>query len=150
MQSAMIMIDTPSIVAPASPTLHPPDSLPVPSGSWFAGLGTVAGLGALAASSCCALPVALLGIGATGAVFSGLAMLASIRPLLLGGAALALLVGWALFFRSRATTCAMAGPCASTGSSRRTVALLGLGSALVALALVWEPYLEPVVLKAIR
>jgi len=63
-----------------------------------------------------------------------LAMLASIRPILLGGAALALLVGWGLFLRRRATVCA----------------LLGIGTALVALALVWEPYLEPMVLKAIR
>ena len=126
------------------------NSLPAPSGSWFAGLGTVAGLGALAASSCCALPVALAGLGATGAVFGGLAILASIRPILLGGAALALLVGWGLFLRRRATACAMAGSCASPGPSRRTAALLGIGTALVALALVWEPYLEPLVLKAMR
>ncbi|MBY0250031.1 MAG: mercury transporter MerT [Methylobacterium organophilum] len=107
-------------------------------------------MGALAASSCCALPVALAGLGAMGAVFGGLAMLASIRPLLLGGAALALLVGWGLFLRHRTKVCAMAGPCTSTGPSRRTAALLGIGTALVALGLVWEPYLEPMVLRAIR
>ncbi|MCB4806299.1 MULTISPECIES: mercuric transporter MerT family protein [Methylobacterium] len=144
------MTDTPSIAASARSAPRPRDSLPVPAGSWFAGLGTVAGLGALAASSCCALPMALAGLGATGAVFGGLTMLASIRPLLLGGAALALLVGWALFFRRRATACAMAGPYASTGPSRRTAVLLGMGTALVALALVWEPYLEPAVLRAMR
>lgn len=150
MQSGTIMTNTPSIAAPARPAPHPRDSLPVPSGGWFAGLGTVAGLGALAASSCCALPMALAGLGATGAVFGGLTMLASVRPLLLGGAALALLVGWGLFFRRRATACTMAGPCVSTGPSRRTAALLGIGTVLVALALVWEPYLEPTVLKAMR
>jgi len=149
MQSATIMIDTPSIATPASPALHPRDSLPVTSGGWFAGLGAVAGLGALAASSCCALPVALVGVGASGAVFGGLAMLASIRPILLGGAALVLLVGWGLFLRRRATACAMAGPCASSGPPRRAAAVLGIGTALVALALVWEPYLEPLVLKAV-
>ncbi|MGH1572324.1 mercuric transporter MerT family protein [Methylobacterium oryzae CBMB20] len=144
------MIDTPSVAAPARPAPHPRDSLPAPSGSWLAGLGAVAGLGALAASSCCALPVALAGLGATGAVFGGLAMLASIRPVLLGGAALALLVGWGLFLRRRATACDMAGPCTSTGPSRRTAASLGIGTALVTLALVWEPYLEPVVLRAMQ
>lgn len=144
------MINTPSVAAPARPASHTRDSLPAPSGGWFAGLGAVAGLGALAASSCCALPVALVGVGASGAVFGGLAMLASIRPILLGGAALALLVGWGLFLRRRATACAMAGPCASPGPPRRTAALLGIGTALVALALVWEPYLEPLVLKAMR
>jgi mercuric ion transport protein len=149
MQSGTIMSDTPSIATPARPAPRPRERLPIPTGGWFAGLGTVAGLGALAVSSCCALPVALVSLGATGAVFGGLAMLASIRPFLLGGAVLALLVGWALFFR-RVAACATSGPCDSTGSSRRTAGLLGLGSALVTLALVWEPYLEPIVLKAMR
>ena len=144
------MINTPDIAAPARPALRPRERLPVRTGGWFAGLGTVAGLGALAASSCCALPVALAGLGATGAVFGGLAMLASVRPFLLGAAALALLAGGALCFRRRAAACALSGPCASTQSSRRTAALLGRGSALVALAIVWEPYLEPMVLRAMR
>lgn len=145
-----MMTDAPSAAASAvggPPTLH---GRPVPSGSWFAGLGTVAGLGALAASSCCALPVALAGLGATGAVFGGLAMLSYLRPLLLGGAALALFVGWGLFLRRRATACDMSGPCSRKGPSWGTVALLGLGTVLVGLSLVWEPYLEPVVLKAMR
>jgi mercuric ion transport protein len=150
MQGGTMMIDTPSMTPSARPASGPRDGLPVSSGNWFAGLGTVAGLGALAASSCCALPVALAGLGATGAVFGGLAMLASIRPILLGGAALALLMGWALFFRHRATACDMAEPCARTGPSWHTPGLLGLGTALVGLALAWEPYLEPIVLKAMR
>ncbi|MEE7492058.1 mercuric transporter MerT family protein [Methylobacterium oryzae] len=150
MQSGTDMTDTPSIATPVRSAPRPRDSLPAPSGGWFAGLGTVAGLGALAASSCCALPVALASLGATGAAFGGLAMLASIRPLLLSGAALALLVGWWLFFRRRAVVCNTAGPCASPGPSRRTAALLAVGTALVALAIVWEPYLEPMVLRAMR
>ncbi|WP_354405177.1 mercuric transporter MerT family protein [Methylobacterium radiotolerans] len=150
MQSGTAMTDTPSRAAPAIPAPRTRESLPVPAGGWFAGLGTLAGLGALAASSCCALPVALASLGATGAVFGGLAVLASIRLLLLGGATLALLVGWWLFFHRRAAACDMDGPCASAGPSRRTAALLGLGTALVALALVWEPYLEPMALRVMR
>lgn len=120
------------------------------SPGWLAGLGTLAGIGALAASSCCALPVALAGLGATGAVFSGLNLLTDLRPFLLGGAAVALLLGWGLMVRHRATRCAVGGPCAETQPRWRTAALLGSGTVLVGLALVWEPYVEPLVLRAMR
>lgn len=117
---------------------------------WFAGLGTLAGMGAVAASSCCALPVALAGLGATGAVFGGLHLLTDLRPVVLGGAALMLIVGWGLLVRHRDAACAARGPCAGTPPSWRTAALLGAGTMLVGLALVWEPYVEPLVLRAMR
>ncbi|MBX9933464.1 MAG: mercury transporter MerT [Methylobacterium sp.] len=145
-----MMTDTPSAVALPVTIAPSMDRLPTPTGSWFAGLGTLTGLGALVASSCCALPVALTSLGATGAVFGGLAMLSNIRPLLLGGAALALVIGWGLFLHRRATECDMASTCARTGSSWPKAALLGVGTALVDLALMWETYLEPIVLRAMR
>ncbi len=120
------------------------------SPGWLAGLGTLAGIGALIASSCCALPVALAGLGATGAVFSGLNVLTDLRPFLLGGAALALLIGWGLMIRPRATNCLADVPCGETQPRWRTAALLGSGTVLVSLALVWEPYIEPLVLRAMR
>ncbi|WP_311274638.1 mercuric transporter MerT family protein [Methylobacterium sp. WCS2018Hpa-22] len=116
----------------------------------LASLGTVAGMGALAASSCCALPVALAGLGATGAVFGGLHLLVELRPFLLGGATLALLIGWGVMFRHRARACAPSGPCAGKRGRWRTATLLGSGSILVGLAAIWEPYIEPVVLRAMR
>lgn len=112
-------------------------------------MGTLTGLAALAGSSCCALPVALAGLGATGAVFGGLRLLASARPILLGVATSALLVGWGLFLRPRAT-CAEDGGCASVSWPWRTGIPLGIGTTLCALALVWEPYLEPMILKLMR
>lgn len=86
--------------------------LPAPSTSLLAGTGAVVGIGALVASSCYVLPIALAGLGVTGAVFSGLAFLADIRPFLIAGAAAMLAVGWAFFFwrrRGRAVT-AIAAP----------------------------------------
>ena len=58
------------------------EPLPAPSTGLLAGTGAIVGIGALVASSCCVLPIALAGLGATGALFSGLAFLAGIRPLL--------------------------------------------------------------------
>jgi mercuric ion transport protein len=74
------------------------ENSPIQASSWLAGLGGVAGFGALAASSCCVLPLALAGLGAGSAVFGGLEVLANWRPLLLGGAVVVVLVGWTLFF----------------------------------------------------
>src|SRR5208282_1011099 len=97
--------------------------LSAPSAGWFAGVGAAIGLGALAASSCCVLPLALASLGVTGAVFGGLEILASLRPFLLGGAALALAAGWVLFFRHRAVACDSGGSCAGPDSPKRAAAL---------------------------
>lgn len=110
----------------------------------------MAGIGGLAASSCCALPVALAGIGVTGAAFGGLHVLTDLRPVLLGGAALMLLVGWGLLAWHRDKSCAAIGSCAKAPAPWRTAVLLGSGTMLVGLALVWEPYVEPLVLRAMR
>lgn len=118
-------------------------------GGWIAGLGTALGLGALAASSCCALPVGLAALGATGAVFSGLETLANLRPVLLGGAALALAAGWGLFIRSRYFVCQPGGSCASSRAPRGFLLLLG-GTVLVALALAWAPYFEASAIRLTR
>ncbi|KZB97437.1 hypothetical protein AU375_06433 [Methylobacterium radiotolerans] len=126
-----------------------PDRSTVSTG-WLAGLGTLFGMGALAASSCCALPVALVGLGATGTVLGGLSLLTNLRPFLLGGGFLALLVAWGLLVRSRATACALHGPCTEPSSRWRTVVLLGSGTLLVGLALVWGPHIEPLLLRAMR
>jgi mercuric ion transport protein len=127
-----------------------PEATAAPSTGLLAGTGTVVGLGALIASSCCVLPLALAGLGVTGAVFGGLAFLAEIRPLLLGGAAVMLALGWAFFFWRRASVCNVGGACAVPARSARTATLLGIGSFIVGLALVWEPYVEPVLLKFVR
>jgi mercuric ion transport protein len=124
--------------------------LPAPSTGLLAGTGTVIGIGALIASSCCVLPIALAGLGATGAVFGGLAFLAGIRPPLLAGSAVLLALGWALYFRRRRRPSCDGDTCARPGASSRTTWLLGFGSLVVGLALAWGPYVEPVLLKLVR
>jgi mercuric ion transport protein len=123
---------------------------PPPTG-WLAGLGTVIGLAALAGSSCCEIPLALASLGVSSAVFSLLGELVTIRPFLLMGASLALAGGWTFYvLRRRKPVCAADGSCALPVSSRRTGILLSVGTAFVFLALVWEPYFEPVILRLFR
>jgi mercuric ion transport protein len=122
-----------------------------PATGWFAGVGAAIGFGAIAASSCCVLPLALASLGVTGAVFGGpLEMLASLRLFLFGGAAFALAVGWVLFFRRRSVACDTGGSCAVPESSKRTVTLLGVGTAIIGIATVWQPYVEPILLNLMR
>lgn len=121
--------------------IRPKDLEDLPAG-WLAGGAAVAGLGALAASSCCVLPLALAGLGAGGAAFSALAVLSGLRPLLLGVALLALTAGWVLFFRRRS--------CAPPASSTLMAVRLGGGTALAGLALLWGPYFEPILLRIVR
>jgi mercuric ion transport protein len=104
----------------------------------------------LVASSCCVLPIALAGLGVTGAVFSGLAFLADIRSLLVAGAAGMMALGWAFFFWRRRRPSCDGHTCARLRTSRRTKWLLGFGSLVVGLALVWPPYIEPALLKLMR
>lgn len=126
------------------------EPLPAPSTGLLAGTGAIVGIGALVASSCCVLPIALAGLGATGALFSGLAFLAGIRPLLIAGAAGMLALGWGFFFWRRRRPSCDGDTCAKPGTSRRTIGLLGFGSLVVGLALVWSPYIEPALLKLTR
>ncbi|MGD9631888.1 MULTISPECIES: mercuric transporter MerT family protein [unclassified Afipia] len=117
----------------------------------LAGTGAVVGFGALIASSCCALPIVLAGLGVTGAAFSGLVFLADIRPLLLGGAAVMLALGWAfVFWRRRSPACSVIGTCLVPATSARAVTLLCIGSFIVGLALVWDPYVELSLVKLLR
>ena len=119
----------------------------VVSASWLAGIGATVGLGGALASSCCVVPMALAGLGAGGAAFSGLEFLATWRIYLIAGAALALALGWTMFFRQRSIVC---GPCAGTMPTRRVAALLSIGTAFVALSYVWDPLIEPTLLRLVR
>lgn len=140
-----IMTDTPISTARESEASAP---LPLSSGGWLAGLGSIAGLGAVVASSCCALPLILASLGATGAVFTGLEFMAAQRPIILGAGAAAIAVGWMLFLRRQAA-CTENGSCSPRLRPKQTALFLGLGTALVGLALIWEPYIEPAATKLV-
>jgi mercuric ion transport protein len=122
------------------------------SSGWLAGLGGAAGLGALVSSSCCVLPLALASLGAGSAVFAGLEFLAEVRPYLLGGATLVLLLAWMAFLRRGTTACNADGDdhCGSAVPNTRKAALLGVGTGVVGLAIIWDAFIEPVLLKLVR
>lgn len=124
--------------------------LPAPPTRLLAGLGIATAAGALIASSCCVVPLALAGLGASSAVFSGFNVLAGLQPLLLGGAALALAVAWMMVLRQPAAGCNTDVSCGAPDTKQRTVALLSAGTVIVGLALVWTPFVEPALLKFVR
>jgi mercuric ion transport protein len=123
-----------------------PDEPFVGSTGWLAGLGAIVELGGLLASSCCVVPIALAGLGAGGAAFSGLEFLATWRIYFIAGAALVTAVGWVMFFRQRSVACA----CDGTMPTRSTATLLSIGTAFVALSYVWDPLIEPMLLRFVR
>lgn len=128
-----------------------PSTLNPPPTRWLAGTGIIAGLGAVIASSCCVLPLALAALGVTGAAFSGLEFLVGIRPFLLGGAVVVLLAGWGLFFwKKTPPSCNGEGGCMPPSRAGRTIILLAFGTAIVGLALVWQGNIEPALLKMMR
>ena len=69
-------------------------------------------LGALAASSCCILPLALFGLGVSGAWIGHLTRLAPYQPDFIAGTAGCLGFGYWLRYRSRRTACAEGEACA--------------------------------------
>ena len=75
-------------------------------------------LGALAASSCCLVPLALFGIGVGGAWIGYLTRLAPYQPYFLGVAAACLGLGYGLRYRSRRVVCAEDEMCARPFPSR--------------------------------
>ena len=75
-------------------------------------------LGALAASSCCLVPLALFGIGVGGAWIGYLTRLAPYQPYFLGFAVVCLGLGYGLRHRSRRVVCAEDEMCARPFPSR--------------------------------
>jgi mercuric ion transport protein len=75
-------------------------------------------LGALAASSCCLVPLALFGIGVGGAWIGYLTRLAPYQPYFLGVAAVCLGLGFWLRHRSKKVACAQDEMCARPLPSR--------------------------------
>jgi mercuric ion transport protein len=123
---------------------------PIVSTGWVAGLGATLGLGALISSSCCAVPLVLAGLGAGGSVFTGLELLADYRLYVMSTAAALLVACWVMFFRRRMVVCNTDGSCVSEAPGRRTAVLLSIGTAFVALSLVWDALIEPIVFKWVR
>jgi mercuric ion transport protein len=103
-------------------------------------------LGALAASSCCILPLALFMLGISGAWVGNLTTLAPYQPIFLAATAGFLGVGYYLVYRQPKVACAD-GTCARPLPKRGVKAVLWAATALVLAAVAFD-YLAPVLLGA--
>ncbi|GEL44796.1 hypothetical protein MEX01_53870 [Methylorubrum extorquens] len=131
---------------PAELPAHVPS--PVGVGS-VAALGAITGLGALAASSCCVLPLVLGGLGASAGIFTVLSVLAPLRVPLMAASVLAVVVGWFIYARRRQAACGPDGSCTAPRRSPAALVLLSLATLLIAAAAAWG-YFEPALIKMLR
>ena len=130
-------------------TAPPADaSTPVPGAANYALalVGIATGIGAIAASSCCVVPLVLAAFGAGAGVFGMLEALASWRVPLLIVSAIGVAVGWFAWWRKRNASCEVGSACATPASSRTSLTLLVLASLIVATAIGWD-HIEPALLK---
>ncbi len=114
-----------------------------------AGAGLAAGLVAIVASSCCVLPIVLVGLGLGSVAAALVPTLAVLRTYLLAAAVLAVVAGWVIYLRRR-QACATDAACGVPAAARRAPIWLVLASAIVLLALIWQPWIEPLLLSWIR
>jgi mercuric ion transport protein len=111
------------------------------------GLAAAGGiLGALAASSCCILPLVLFTAGISGAWIGNLTALAPYQPIFFAATAGFLGVGYWLVYRQPKVACAD-GACARPLPRRGVKAVLWAATALVLAAVAFD-YLTPVLLGA--
>lgn len=106
-------------------------------------LATGGVLGAVGASSCCILPLALTLAGVGGAWVGGLTALAPYQPVFLGIGALSVGSGFWRVYRRRRPDCDGA-QCGTATSRRWTKTALWLGAALLSIAATtawWAPLL---------
>lgn len=112
---------------------------PGPAPSWFAAGGVA---GAILASSCCVLPLALVMFGVSGAWIGGLTLLEPYKPVFMAVAAVFIGLGfWQVYFRPR-PKCEDGSYCARPQSALITQIALWLAATLVALAATtdwWAP-----------
>jgi mercuric ion transport protein len=92
-------------------------------------------LGALAASSCCILPLVLFFLGVSGAWIGNFTRLAPYQPYFIGATLLFLGCGYWLVYRSGTRACAEGETCARPLPNRIVKASLILATILVAAAL---------------
>lgn len=114
-------------------------------GGGHARRGVVAGgavLGALAASSCCILPLVLVSLGLGGAWMGGLTALAPYQPYFMALTVVLLAAGFRLAYRKPAAACGPEGECTRPGSGRMVKIALW-SAALLVLAILALPYLAP-------
>ena len=104
-------------------------------------------LGALAASSCCILPLTLFGLGVTGAWIGNFTRLASYQPWFIAATIAFLGYGYWLVYRSSQLACAEGEACARPLPNRIVKAGLILATVLVVAALGFD-FIAPLFLNS--
>jgi mercuric ion transport protein len=104
-------------------------------------------LGALAASSCCILPLVLFSLGVTGAWIGNLTQLAPYQSYIVAATLAFLGYGYWLVFRSSQAACAGGAACAKPLPNRLVKIGLIVATALVMAALAFD-FLAPVLLTS--
>ena len=111
-------------------------------GPWQALLAAGGLAGAVAAMSCCILPLALFSVGLTGAWIGALTALSPYQPVFVIFAGMCLGGGFCLTARRRAAAACSTESCSTTVSRRLVRSALWIATGLVAASLAW-PYLAP-------
>ena len=102
-------------------------------------------LGALAASTCCILPLVLFSLGISGAWIGQLTALSAYQPIFIALTVLCLGYGYWLVFRKPKQVCEDGMACARPLPNRLVKTMLYLATALVLIAFAW-PYIVPLIL----
>ena len=95
-------------------------------------------IGAVAASSCCMLPLALFTLGAGGPWIGKLVKLAPYQPYFIAASIACLGYGYWLVYRSSRRKCAVGKDCGSSAANRLVMSSLVLATALVVLAVAFS------------
>ncbi len=120
--------------------------LPASNGSGQTRLVAAGGiLGALAASTCCILPLVLFSLGISGAWIGQLTALSPYQPIFIAFTVLCLVYGYWLVYRKPKIACDEGAACARPLPNRLVKSMLWLATALVSLAFAW-PFIVPLIL----
>lgn len=104
-------------------------------------------MGAIAASSCCVMPLALFALGVSGAWIGHLAALAPYQPIFVGITLGFLGYGYILVYRKPKAVCAVDERCARPHRDRTVRIVLWSATVSVAAAMAF-PYYAPLLLGA--
>jgi mercuric ion transport protein len=103
-------------------------------------------LGAVAASSCCIVPLILFSLGVSGAWIGNLTRLAPYQPYFVAITVAALVCGYWLVYRSSQAACVGGEACGWPGSNRFVKIGLVLATVLVVLALSFD-FIAPLIFR---
>lgn len=116
--------------------------------AWLGSSGATAGLLGVLASSCCALPILMMGLGLGSAAGSAIPVLAAWRWPVLALATAFVATAWWMHWRTR-RNCGDQLSCDRPRSRAWPVGLMA-SSCLVLLALAWPTWLEPLAIRWVR